>query len=434
VKKCASCSKDLPEAALHCVFCGAKQPLAPAVQPGLAKTAFGYSANEVMDQLGRPVAPPAYQPPPSTAPYGQPQRPGPSQPPPYQQQPGYAPPQAPTVMLPNNQQHRPGPSQPPPYGQPYAQPAPYQQPYPQPGYQPPSGAGPMSGGMGINAPHAHTPLPIAPLQPNPPYLSPGPHANPTDPFYSSLRFQMIIWGAVLLAAFVTPIATDPMAFHWNAIANAPGKEKVEPLLIAAVGLLGIVLAAVPIQSLPRGLFAAVLGLAGMFVPVFLKGMPEWRELVSVIGVLCLVPGLLLRHEYTDSMIARILVTLGVVCSLVPLLVPAGGGIPLVNLFKELINAPGKEKVGPILELCRIIVVVMALLAWMPGPATGGAKIFAWIILAWTALTLYVLLLMIGHIGDLVKESPFRTLMGWAPETSYSVFIGYGLATVLGKLE
>ena len=50
MKKCASCTKDLPEAALHCVFCGAKQPPAPAVQPGLAKTAFGYS-NEMMEQL-----------------------------------------------------------------------------------------------------------------------------------------------------------------------------------------------------------------------------------------------------------------------------------------------------------------------------------------------------------------------------------------------
>src|SRR6185437_5932992 len=87
-KKCASCTKDLPEAALHCVFCGAKQPPAPAVQPGLAKTAFGYS-NEMMEQLKSqappssgpgpyvPPSPPAYPPPaqqprhpPSSPPYG----------------------------------------------------------------------------------------------------------------------------------------------------------------------------------------------------------------------------------------------------------------------------------------------------------------------------------------------------------------------------
>ena len=84
MKKCASCTKDLPEAALHCVFCGAKQPPAPAVQPGLAKTAFGYS-NEMMEQLKQsggqaPRPQPGSQPPPSYAP---PQQQG--YPPPQQQ-------------------------------------------------------------------------------------------------------------------------------------------------------------------------------------------------------------------------------------------------------------------------------------------------------------------------------------------------------------
>src|SRR6185295_11951654 len=80
VKKCASCTKDLPDAALHCVFCGAKQPPAPAVQPGLAKTAFGYSSNEQM------------KPPP---------RAGGSAPPPYGQQPAA---NAATMLAPPPQQ------------------------------------------------------------------------------------------------------------------------------------------------------------------------------------------------------------------------------------------------------------------------------------------------------------------------------------------
>src|SRR6185436_13944648 len=71
VKKCASCSKDLPEAALHCVFCGAKQALAPAAAP--AKTAFGYSANEVMQQLGNAQPPRAHRP--SNPNYGSPTAP-----------------------------------------------------------------------------------------------------------------------------------------------------------------------------------------------------------------------------------------------------------------------------------------------------------------------------------------------------------------------
>ena len=81
MKKCASCTKDLPDAALHCVFCGAKQP--PAVQQGMAKTAFGYSANDVADQVrqqggpqGRPLPPTAQAPAYNPTPFN-PSRPGP---------------------------------------------------------------------------------------------------------------------------------------------------------------------------------------------------------------------------------------------------------------------------------------------------------------------------------------------------------------------
>ena len=52
MKKCASCTKDLPDAALHCVFCGAKQAPAPAAQPAMAKTVMGsYSASDMIAAL-----------------------------------------------------------------------------------------------------------------------------------------------------------------------------------------------------------------------------------------------------------------------------------------------------------------------------------------------------------------------------------------------
>src|SRR5258706_9266722 len=111
VKKCASCTKDLPEAALHCVFCGAKQPPAPAVQPGLAKTAFGYS-NEMMEQLKQSggQAPTPYQQrpqPPSSPPYSPPQQ-GYGQPQGYPPPPppqNYHPPSSPPQFAPTAPSH-----------------------------------------------------------------------------------------------------------------------------------------------------------------------------------------------------------------------------------------------------------------------------------------------------------------------------------------
>ncbi|HTR50495.1 MAG TPA: hypothetical protein VMJ10_07275 [Kofleriaceae bacterium] len=426
MKKCTSCSKDLPDAALHCVFCGAKQPPAPAVQPGMAKTAFGYSANEVMDQLGRP----------QQQPYPPPQQPPPQQPyqPPQQQLGALAPAahaQAATMFAP-------GPGQPPMPQQPpmqqYQQPPMQQYQQPMQYAPPPTGAGPMSGGMGINAPNQHTPLPIAPLPSNAPYL--GGHAAragvPIEPWKDSLRMMLFIWGGVLLVAFATPTGTDPLAFHWSGIGDQPTSMLINTLLVAAIGLFGIVCAAIPMMPLPRGIMAALLGLAGIVVPMVIGSFPAWRGLLPIVGVLALVPGLLVRHEYTESMLARLLVTIGVLCVLAPLLIPAGGEIGLVSLFKELINDPGKMKILPILELALIVIVVMSLLAWMPGPASGGAKVFAWLLILWPAFATLVLLLIGGDIGAALKKSPFDALMVWVPPATYAVFTGYGIATVVGK--
>src|SRR6185436_7345791 len=98
-----------------------------------------------------------------------------------------------------------------------------------------------------------------------------------------------------------------------------------------------------------------------------------------------------------------LVTIGVVCLLVPYLLPEHGQIPLVMIFKGLIEAPGELKIVFILELAQIVLVVMCLLAWMPGPATAGAKVFAWAVILYPLLVFVVGLVMKGHLGDVVSK-------------------------------
>jgi len=435
VKKCASCAKDLPEAALHCVFCGAKQPPAPAVQPGVAKTAFGYSADQVMNEINR-QRPPSGQPP-----MQQPQMPQPQMPQPQPQPQPHNAANAATMFAPGP----PPAQQQPSYQQGYQQP--YNQAYGSGGMPPqqpmvPTAAphaatnvvGPASAGMGIHSPQQITPQPL-PTAP-PPYLASQTAARagrPIEPWKDALKIQMFVWGALTLIAFVTPLATHPMAFNWDAIIHAEGSAKIGPLLLAAVGILAIALAVIPMAAAPRGVLAAVLGLAGIFVPIFLHGMPPWQVLIGLVATLALVPGLLVRNEYVESMFARILVTIGVVCVLLPLVLPEHGEVPLVAMFKALMDAPGKAKIGPLLELGLVVIAVMSLLAWMPGPATGGAKVFAWLLILWpTLITQVVMLLVQGHIGDVVKESPFMATMAWAPAAAYFVLVGYGLATVFGK--
>lgn len=475
MKKCASCTKDLPDAALHCVFCGAKQPPAPAVQPGLAKTAFGYSANDVLEQVrqGR-AAPPA-------APYGAPPRtapaPVPPMPPPVPAMPPGLPPMppprttAPSAPLPGStaakppyaggpqggfvpasganaktmfvQSGPPGPailSQPGP-GYPPGAPASAMAPtlVPPPVQQiavPVQSAGAMSG-------RPMPPIMAIPAAQPPPYLASQTASRlirPIEPWRDALRAWMFLGGLALLAAFATPLATAPdLQFNWNLILEGQGTARLPPLMLAAVGFLGVVLAMIPMPSLPRGLIAALLGLGGIAVPIALVGVPPWQTLAPMIGIVVLVPSLLVRNEYRDATFARLLVTAGAIGILLPFVVPQHGAIPLVSVFKQLIELPGSKKVEPALALGLITLVVMSLLAWLPAPVTGGAKVWAWLLILWALIVHAIHLALAGGVASAITGAPNATLVSWvaggaagAIGSAYLVIVGYGLATVIGK--
>ena len=485
MKKCASCTKDLPDAALHCVFCGAKQPPAPATQSGMAKTVMGYQAGDMVEQLRaqnaaaqqqqRPA--PAANPPPATAPaaapYGAP-RPGPSQPPPMgapqagafqaapQPQLAQSPPRggpapsaanaatmfAPPMAPPS--QH--APPQPP---QPYPAPP---QPHPAPGlaypaHPPQPAPAPVAPAPVVPA----RPVPAAPIPQSPPYLASQTAARtgrPIEPWKDSLRLIMFIWGALLLGAFATPVSIDPLTFNWDAVIHAGGaKDALPPLIMAAVGLLSIVVAAIPLSPAPRGAIAALLALAGVIVPTVINDLPPWTTLVATVGMLVLIPSLLTRHEYRDSTVPRILVTLGSLAALVPWVVPQHDRIPLVELFKGAIDSPGKEKIILILVLVQIVILVLALLAWLPAPSSGIAKALAWILIMWPLVMHAAFLFLLGDPA-MVEKTPFAGAASWISGNgglfggegggmmamltgggigvAYLALIGYGGATVIGK--
>ncbi len=242
----------------------------------------------------------------------------------------------------------------------------------------------MNAGMGVHSPHQLTPQAL-PQTPQPYAHARSRGGRPIEPWKDALPFQMIVWGVVMLAAFATPTATNPLGFNWDVIIHGEGTAKIPMLVVAAVGLLGVVIGLIPMMAAPRGIIAALIGLAGVVVPIALIGeLPPWQLMVPLIGILTLVPGLLVRNEYTESLLARVLVTIGVVCTLAPFLIPANSEIPLVGIFKGLIDAPGDLKVTFILKLGIVVIAVISLLAWLPGPSTAGAKVLAWLIILYAA--------------------------------------------------
>jgi hypothetical protein len=285
----------------------------------------------------------------------------------------------------------------------------------------------------------------SPIQPAvPPYLAgrTGPRAGrPIEPWKDSLRLQMFIWGGLLLLAFLTPTAIDPdLKFNWDRIIDGEGTQKLGPLILAAVGLLSIVLATIPTSPMPRGLLAGSLGLLGILVPLLIGmfagkgdfGLTQILLLATFVGLMLLITGLLIRNEYRESILPRLFVTIGVLCVLASYLIPINDNIQLVAIFEAIIDGPGKVKVSAILNLLPIVYAVISLLVWLPAPSTGAGIVMAWLWITLLPLQQLAALLVRGHIGEQLKASPFDALMSWAPMTGYLVLLGYGFATVIGK--
>ena len=450
MKKCASCTKDLPDAALHCVFCGAKQPPAPAVQGGLAKTAFGYS-NEMMEQLkgAQPGVTPQRQQ-------------APSQPPPLaarphspSQQPfsGLAPvsaPNAATVFVTGGSPAQPQPpvnqvgayNIAPPPQQPVNQaafmqtaaaaPEPYRPSQPLPNLQPPGSPGQPRVGVGVLGPPGSFTQAVPP-----PYQGgqrPGqaaPAGRPIEPWKRALPLLMIIWGTATLVGWVAPVRIGPLHFAWEGLMEAPGTLKILALLPPAIGLLGVVLGLIPMAMLPRGILATLIGAAGFVVPVVMSGeLPDWHLLSPIVGVAMIVPGLVVRSRYVDSLFARLLVTFGVIAVLVPFVIPDHGEIPLIMLFKSLID--GHMHGEQILIVAMVVFVLLHFIVWLPGPSTAGSALFAW---AWMLAPAIIFGFSISEhldqLAEIAKTSP-AALVAWVHASTFIIFAGYGLASVFGK--
>ena len=87
-----------------------------------------------------------------------------------------------------------------------------------------------------------------------------------------------------------------------------------------------------------------------------------------------------------------------------------------------------------------MLVVLSLLAWMPAPASGGAKLFAW---AADPVAARRHAAGVTLVDRAAPTSPTRITNGAGDRASvaawarrgvgrYSVLVGYGLATVIGK--
>jgi hypothetical protein len=503
VKKCISCHKDIPETAVHCVFCGAKQGQVATAQPN-QKTIMGFAASD-LDLLKQQVPGGQQQPPQQaqqpynpapqnfSAPPGAPRpasgnpaaaatmfasgpAPGPQAP--AQQAPQHAPTMmvmggppgmggapmggspmpppasAPTMMV-AGLGHGPGPS---PMG-----------PQMGPPMGPPMGPamGPSMGGnmgpggsmgsgppqMQIASPHVlqqqqqpqYRPQPQMPARPQ--YLASetaGRAMNPVEPWADSLKTLMIIFGAFLALTFVIPwgIGGGRMIFSWNMLDSGRVTAMAWPFILLGAGVAALIVGLIG-STTARGLTAALIGV-GALVAMKVIGSPmsqhsgpdkDWQGYVLLLGLLTTATGLLVRSQYRQAILGRILATVGAVMLLAFLLVPTHSQVPLVAAIKMLTNAPVRAMalVSAGSTILLFIGALLALLAWLPAPSTAGGTGIAWLHILWSGVVGLLVVILVVHDGDFgaLLKSPITIMMPVSLVAFYALG-AYGMATIFGK--
>ncbi|MCE9580252.1 MAG: hypothetical protein K8W52_44455 [Deltaproteobacteria bacterium] len=270
--------------------------------------------------------------------------------------------------------------------------------------------------------------------------------KPIEPFNDTMKMVMLLFGGLLIAAFVVPIKLSPdLAFMWDML-GAPGLAKLVPLLIAAVGVLSVVVAVTPMAAVGRGGIAALLGLVPIGLFLTLVGSFEWHMAAGTVGGVVLIAGLLMRNEYTRDPLPKLFITIGAAAIVVTHLVP----FTIVDEITAALDAPGLTRLVAMLGLGPTVIAVLALgLAWMPGPGSAGAKPLAWTFLMWPAIIQGTLLIVaMDEAIDLIKASPNLALMTWTwasptitgggegfggqPGVAFVALAGFGLAVLFGK--
>jgi hypothetical protein len=132
------------------------------------------------------------------------------------------------------------------------------------------------------------------------------------------------------------------------------------------------------------------------------------------------------------MAGRLLATIGAICSLLPLLIPEGGALPLVQMFKMLGQGTGQMTVAVIISLVPVALAVLALLVWLPAPGRAGAHILAWTLIVWPLVASIATWLLGGDLGANLKSNLYGILYMPMAAMAWAGLTGYGVATITGK--
>jgi hypothetical protein len=203
---------------------------------------------------------------------------------------------------------------------------------------------------------------------------------PIEPGKGAMRVLMTIGGLLLIGLFCAPwgLAGDSLVFSWDQLKHLGSLDFIGRIFLGAGGLVFVVAGLVPLPYLLRALIAAVLGLVP--IGVAMAQVQDWRVILALAALVLLPAALFHRWRYRGSILARILVGVGVASLLATFLIPTGAGVPLVQTFEGLGDAEASVIVTRLYPLVLFLLSLLSLLAFLGSTSTGLAQVWAVLIL------------------------------------------------------
>jgi hypothetical protein len=251
-----------------------------------------------------------------------------------------------------------------------------------------------------------------------------------DPLAGSLRRVLIVFGALLVAGFLTPVDPRP-TFHWEFLANGMVDQIVLALQLVLGGALALIAGLAPASTGIRSTVAALVGLSPFAIPLAVSPPGQWQPITIMVAALAVPTGLMLRHAHRHSSLARMLTTVGALGVIAVYLTPAPN-VPLLVLVNTLADASSPASIEAGVLLVPFLLALASLLVWLPPSSSAGAKGLAWIIILFPMISQLTTVIARGHIGEAVEAQPFAALLAWVPVSAGIAMFSHGVSCLLGE--
>lgn len=255
-----------------------------------------------------------------------------------------------------------------------------------------------------------------------------------EPGRGIIRILMIIGGLLMIGIFAAPWGStnDGLIFSWDLLKAAEGLAFISQIYLAAGGVVLVAGGVIPLPFyLLRAVIAVLLGLVPLVL--YVVGASQWQSIVLMVVLVMMPAALLHRKRFAGSMLARILVALGVVMVLATMLIPVGGSLPLMAIFSGLGDLSGAALVVRLFPLALLLFSLLSLLVFLGRGSTGLALVWAILLLCYLPLQILLPTVIKLFSGGSVMILLPQFYSGLSM-LIYLLLASYGVSQVLARIN